>query len=78
MEHPEVGTVITLHDIAEKVWVPAVESNDVFVQQYLLDSHGDDGNDSIESTPIVIKPKHCQVSAASMSDVTVKSALNEE
>lgn len=62
MEHPEVGTVITLHDIVEKVWVPAVESNEVFVQQYLMDNHGGDANDSVESTPIVIKPKHCQVS----------------
>lgn len=61
--HPEVGTVITIEDISQKVWVPASDDNSIFVEEFLVDASKDD----LGPSSIVIKPKHCQVRISSIT-----------
>jgi nicotinamidase-related amidase len=64
VEHPEVGTVISTEDILQKVWIPVVEGNQVFADEFLVDHGSQDGDISNSRQQLVIKPKHCQIGSA--------------
>lgn len=56
-----MGTVISTEDILQKVWIPVVEGNQVFADEFLVDHGSQDGDISNNRQQLVIKPKHCQV-----------------